>query len=80
MLELQILLEAQREFANWNYIVTCSLRLLEDTEVRVREAISTCVKLLAAQHGSQVVQSMQPAICQSIESNWVRTYQDRSTS
>ncbi len=71
LLLLQILLESQRDFKEWQHVVQCSLRLLEDSEVRVREAISTCIKLLAAQHGAQVVQSMQPAICQSIEDNWV---------
>ena len=70
-LVLQILLESQRDFTHWQHIVTSSVDLLEDGEVRVRDAISSCVRLLAAQHGAQVVQSMQPAICQSIESNWV---------
>ncbi len=68
---LQILLESQRDFTDWQHIVTSSVDLLEDGEVRVREAISSCIRLLAAQHGAQVVQSMQPAICQSIENNWV---------
>ncbi|DBA94489.1 hypothetical protein WJX77_006689 [Trebouxia sp. C0004] len=69
----EILLESQRDFTDWQHIVTSCVNLLEDDEVRVREAISSCVRLLAAQHGAQVVQSMQPAICQSIENNWERT-------
>ena len=46
-------------------------QLLEDSEVRVREAVSVCIELLAQQHGPSVVQTMQPDIMQSIEKFWV---------
>lgn len=68
---VQILLEHQQDFQEWQRIIAVCLQLLEDTEVRVREAISSCTRLLAQQHSAEVVQSMQTSILQSIEHNWV---------
>lgn len=68
---VQILLEYQHDVQEWGRIVAGCLQLLEDSEVRVREAISNCTRLLAEQHSAQVVQSMQGPILQSIEHNWV---------
>lgn len=68
---VQILLEYQRDFQEWRHIIASCLQLLEDSEVRVREAISSCTRLLAEQHSAEVVQSMQTPILQSIEHNWV---------
>ena len=47
------------------------LEVLEDAEVRVREAVAICTELLSQQHGAEVVQGMQPAILHSIEQHWV---------
>lgn len=68
---VQILLEYQQDFQEWRHIIAVCLQLLEDSEVRVREAISSCTRLLAEQHSAEVVQSMQAPILQSIEHNWV---------
>lgn len=71
---LQILLEYEQDFQEWQRIVAGCLQLLEDSEVRVREAICSCTRLLAEQHSAEVVQSMQASIVQSIEHNWVRLH------
>ncbi|KAL3162831.1 hypothetical protein ABBQ32_009285 [Trebouxia sp. C0010 RCD-2024] len=76
---VQILLEYQQDFQEWECIVAGCLQLLEDSEVRVREAISNCTRLLAEQHRAQVIQSMQDPILQSIERNWDRTVPDAAT-
>ena len=71
MCYVQILLECQQDCPNWRRIIAVCLQLLEDTEVRVRESISSCTRLLAEQHDVEVVQSMQDPILQSIQHNWV---------
>ena len=77
---VQILLEYQQDFQEWGRIVAGCLQLLEDSEVRVREGISNCTRLLAEQHGAQVVQRMQDPILQSIEENWVSMFSPLNTS
>lgn len=69
---MQLSLEAQPDWREWQRVMQGCVELLEDAEVRVREAIATCTELLARQHGAEVVQTMQPVILQSIEQHWVK--------
>lgn len=69
---LQLSLEAQPDWREWQHIMQGCLELMEDAEVRVREAVAICTEMLAQEHPGEVVQAMQPDILQSIERHWVR--------
>lgn len=54
-----------------NLMITESLRLLEDSEVRVRLAVGQLLRALATKRGVAVIQACQATVLESIHTHFV---------